>query len=1128
MEFKSILDSVSKLRQDLQEKRKVRNLSRSNSPKENIISNSFESADDNSLNTSTSFKPTAEVPITREELVEKYSTWKCPLPRPRTRPKTYKLDAVELIASSIQKIIKNYFAIIKQKEARTRVMAKKPPIFKTGRGRSISDLERHGNSTAEVSKMNITQIVHRRSESKERDKDKDKGKEKEKEKEKYKIFAKIAGRVARVLVIRKIKPVFLVIRSIQRKDHRYLGLVSCQKLLKLALRAVLNLIIRASAARLDLSKLIGSPSVYNFRYLTPKPFENIKSSKIGEIARPVVPEIHMPKIINSLTPRLEPSLTPGRIIRNLSKIPIDGTENSSKSIRESNDPDRNPTFGPETEESPKFSLEEIQFQSEMRNLEIRRKIDQLERSNSLHQKQLEKSRKHSLSSMNSSFRKSFIDNSTVSINTDMSMQFHDSIIAKDTVKEAVFKSEISPIKLQHKYQLSEASNYIDEVWKNTHGEMEELSLKSFNKYPYNSSFEKESTIVKNSKEESDSFDLRFGSSNPGESGKINNRYFCEKAVSSPVNAGEDLMATGNFARNNKGEGVGSNAKYQRRKEFLRRLDVLGKLEERFCLRVQDEFGVLVERMKLCVLDKILSLIRGVLKRRFEEVVGSIKNVVKEKCLTSMVRVLTGYLLGLRGKILRKWRARAKRIRVKINARRNAVRDIGKVIGEKRARDIADGMLGIKNTAKNRRIREISISFGHRILDCLLQKIMEARKLKAFLSILRFSSITRSNLKSNTLREILEKTTTENTIYRFFLIWQQKLKQKQNIRELLTSIVSKLSDRLTLSKKKAISCLKSACTFYSEKKKGFYKIVNIMSLISIERIHQAIIKWKFSTKIARNRQYFILNKLKKFSLLGDKYSLKHFRDFIVLLKRNVSIQKNATVSFYLTFRTIQKNLKNYAFKLLLIRKSDRKLSSSSGSNYNSSKIHNQCAKKILRYVDKHLSGILLEAMSRWLKFNSSQTLIISKKYQKFIENISAVLHTKLCVLLNAITKSKAINLANICEKVLSHYCLQNRFNNWKKKFRINFLVTKRLVTVQNLVEIVKMKYFPILWNSWKCMKNSRKPEKIRNKILLRKAIENWEKVVYSKADMWIEAFYHWRGLSKLEKMYKLKGYKQFFT
>ena len=68
----------------------------------------------------------------------------------------------------------------------------------------------------------------------------------------------------------------------------------------------------------------------------------------------------------------------------------------------------------------------------------------------------------------------------------------------------------------------------------------------------------------------------------------------------------------------------------------------------------------------------------------------------------------------------------------------------------------------------------------------------------------------------------------------------------------------------------------------------------------------------------------------------------------------------------------------------------------------------------------------------------------------------------------------------------------------------------------------------MWSSLKLIKNVKSSKRFREKYLLRKSIEIWEKQVLFKEDMWIESFYHWRGLLKMEKMYKLKEYKQFFS
>jgi hypothetical protein len=77
------------------------------------------------------------------------------------------------------------------------------------------------------------------------------------------------------------------------------------------------------------------------------------------------------------------------------------------------------------------------------------------------------------------------------------------------------------------------------------------------------------------------------------------------------------------------------------------------------------------------------------------------------------------------------------------------------------------------------------------------------------------------------------------------------------------------------------------------------------------------------------------------------------------------------------------------------------------------------------------------------------------------------------------------------------------------------------------EILKKKNFSLMRDSWKQLKKTNKDRKIKNKKIIKKYIEAWQKETHFAEDKLIESFYHWRGLCKMEKIYKLKQFKDFF-
>ena len=124
----------------------------------------------------------------------------------------------------------------------------------------------------------------------------------------------------------------------------------------------------------------------------------------------------------------------------------------------------------------------------------------------------------------------------------------------------------------------------------------------------------------------------------------------------------------------------------------------------------------------------------------------------------------------------------------------------------------------------------------------------------------------------------------------------------------------------------------------------------------------------------------------------------------------------------------------------------------------------------------------------------------------------------------------MHLSNLINEI-NHFINYKKsvfFKNWSSTAKTKKMISKTVAIISNLIEIMRKKTFASLWFSWKSIKSIKTQTKIRQKMLLKKAIENWEQFVTFKENRWIELFYHWRRLPKLEKMYKLKEFKQFFS
>lgn len=619
MEFKSILDSVSKFRQDLQEKRRIRNSSRSSSPKVNLISSSFENTDYNDITIPIGLKENILIPTNRGELIEKYSAFKCPLPRPKPKPKSYKLDAAELLAVCIQKVIKKCFNFIKNPWLNKKQTLDQACIDQYAHQNSynvIGKLQKNYLFDESI-KINNAQCASIELTNKSINKA---------------SCEFLVAALCSILAHRK-KVFLLALKSLHLKQQTA-KLTSVTLMLHKHLKKVLNTIKLSSLMKLDLSKINLNQNSNSLRYSTPK----------YKVAQTTNNFIDHSKCNTTYTAQVAPyGLTPGKIIR----IQNRNLEPDKKP------PENNPTFG--NEENP-YSIHKLKSENEDRQKIIKKSIQDLEKSNVIHKKIVNKSRHDSLSSLNSSYRKSFIDNSK-NFNQDVSTVFpqteNNSILPCSFIQGKMFKSDISPIKSEDK---SEAFNNPDETWSHFNidpsGVYEESSLKSFNHHTRHSSFDRDANGL-SLKQETESLDLKFARIAKRDVEK-SNRY-CLVDVISPTFKTQELLDGSPNTFNTKF----SQSAAKKRKEFIKRLEALSKLEETFCATLQILFKYFFMVLRVvrfeCTLQKSQKVFLSGMRSGFLCIKDYIKLKNQHKILEFLICNYKVYWKRLTKIVLKKWK-----------------------------------------------------------------------------------------------------------------------------------------------------------------------------------------------------------------------------------------------------------------------------------------------------------------------------------------------------------------------------------------------------------------------------------------------------------------------------------------
>ena len=510
------------------------------------------------------------------------------MPRPKIKPKTYKLDAADLIFLAVQKLLRKRFQELKPdgfennagnyKLLRPKNMRKmsfndtkiekKPELFVLNKGKIYSSFYK----TSTNHELACAQFV----------------------------------KIIKILRIKKKKIFFkdfwLALSKTQEKNY----LANIEKFVLVKLKTYFYLIINHNPMRLDLSKL-SSNSKKSLRFLTPKPNETFINSykKASKNVTSVTPN----KIIanSSFISANFLNATPGTIIKNIyTKI------EDSTNLEE----ERNPTFGNEEEEV--FSYNEINTQNEKRNKEIKQQIEELEKSNFMHKKLVNKAKQEFLGLSKNNYRKSSLENSKESIfsqNTENSLKSQGpfNIVSN----KSMFKADISPIKVQHKFNYSEVVNETEEPWVIIQNEpteqYEDFSLKSFNQLNNCSSFDKESS--KFCKE--DSFDLKFENLAKG----VESNRYCIQETVSPRFKKEEILNLKKIPENLK---KNADKNKQKRNTFILRLEGLSRLEEKFVERVYKYFRTFVNSMKSDDIENGFNKIKALVKKNTKLAYFSLK------------------------------------------------------------------------------------------------------------------------------------------------------------------------------------------------------------------------------------------------------------------------------------------------------------------------------------------------------------------------------------------------------------------------------------------------------------------------------------------------------------------------
>lgn len=611
MEFKSILDSVSKLRKNLQDKRNERNYSRSISPRENEVSALRDMSEEKNRNFCENFKPAIGIPTSLNEMLEKYNHRKCPLPRPQLRQKAYKQDAAELMIICISKVLKKYFIRLKPAGFQEKTQSKKPPIIKYSRGRSASESERTEvlNPLSLKNNLNLKPLII------------------SSVKKPYKALEPFLTCCLKIFTMKLMQFAF---RRLIKKTNINIRLVfeaKISNILKQRLMCIFNGLVENICTKKEIFKFTGITTPKFFNYSTPKAVVNILNTETKNTREKYNAANAMigNKKYLSQTPRAELQITPGKIVKTslirefeLEKSRIlENEEPELRPILENEDFEQRPTFG-RIIKSSRPSIEELKYQTSQRTIEIRHNLEELEQSIDL-QPTLVNPLKTPISNIYINKDKNPLKENFSLFSSDIKTLPQDNLDG-----ENLTGFDISPIKIKNPNNLSETTNAIEDSWNHSHLDIienyEEISLKSFVQHSQNISFDKDS-MIKNMfleqkyDEKARSFNYNKDEHNAYNKNAINlipnNIYNLERVI--PTNKIYENKAM------SKVDSVKS-----KRIIFIARLEALSRLEDKFTNKFSFECKGFYKTLWFINCEKNIENVIRIFQRRLQEVWYEIK------------------------------------------------------------------------------------------------------------------------------------------------------------------------------------------------------------------------------------------------------------------------------------------------------------------------------------------------------------------------------------------------------------------------------------------------------------------------------------------------------------------------
>ncbi|OMJ69835.1 hypothetical protein SteCoe_32331 [Stentor coeruleus] len=720
MEFKNILDSVTKLRKNLQDKRKGRSYSRSNSPQGINDSTLNEYSEEKTQIIYEYFKQQNEIPTNRNELIEKYSSWKCPLPRPKSRQKTYKLDAADLFVISIGKVLKKYFSELKQYSLKEKSFSKKPPIKKYPRGRSASESKKAEDQRSFTFENNLNINIAK----------------KNLEKDNYKVVVALITQCLKNLVNKTKRLTFAKIQQYIQFDICKIFLSKIHIVLDHKLKLAFKGVVKDTQLSREALNFPGIFTPKFFKYNTPKANEILNFDKKPSTGLLVHAKLPESRKFLSLTPKAELPITPGKIVK--TSI-IRASELEKSRISEVDESKNNPTFGPNTETS-QLSIEEIKAQTCQSSIEIRRNLEKLDKSSTF----LNHSKFTTINSLNTSVRKSLSENDSLLNRVSLARP------SKSSIKNLI-GYEISPIKLKS-ITNSVATNAIEDTWNQSHIEMienyEYLSLKSFIRHDNFSNFNKDNSIVKNLLSENNEYSKYYEKKQSTSYIKEDSESFIKDYNLLSINSCRSKQNIGKPLYSNKRPSNNFELAKRKRFIFISRLEVLSRLEEKFYSKVSDEYRKILKDIWVINCEDAFEATARMLKVRMKEIWNRLKankpKKVYVKCIKKLLNVARKSFCKIKMLALNKWNAVAKEKALRISKKKTALKSLTEVLHKKVLIKLSSCFIFLKPSCKPHTLYSRSLSFATKSLESLICRLFRKRKSYSFTKILSFSIKTLKN------------------------------------------------------------------------------------------------------------------------------------------------------------------------------------------------------------------------------------------------------------------------------------------------------------------------------------------------------------------------------------------------